>query len=297
MCIKKSTLFLFSAILIASSLSFSCKKDETSGIPAYVKINEVKVVTDLKREGSASSNIADVWFFANGDDLGIFELPCEIPVLRSGNTTLSLFGGIKQSGLSGLRAAYPFYETYKMDTDLVEENTVTISPVLKYKDGTNFPWREGFDDLSFSLDTAPESKVGLVRVTHPDSVKEGKASVGAYMTTENPYFLASSSETYVLPNTGEDVYLEFDYQTNTKIQVHVRSYNTSGQSVLIPIVLVNSKEDDSGKPIWNKMYVFLSPYLPRQANAFQYQIYFESGINTAANSQGYLLLDNIKLVY
>lgn len=297
MCIKKSTLFLFSTILIVSSLSFSCKKDETSGVPAYVKINEITVITDLKKEGSASSNISDAWFFANGDELGVFELPCEIPVLEEGNTNLSLFGGIKQSGSSGLRAAYPFYETFKMDTDLVQKNTITISPVLKYKEGTTFPWKEGFDDLSFSLDTTAQSTVGLKRITNSDSVREGKASVGAFMTTENPYFMSASSETFVLPNTGEDVYLEFDYQTNTKIQVHVRSYNTDGESILIPIVLVNTKTDDSGKPIWNKMYAFLSPYLPTQANAYQYQIYFESGINTDLRTEGYVLLDNIKLVY
>ncbi len=294
MCIKRSIPFLF---LVLSYFTFSCKKDTTSGVPAYVKIDEVSVVTDLKKEGSASSNIADVWFFANGDELGVFELPCEIPVLEEGNTNLSLFGGIKQSGVSSLRAAYPFYETYRMDTTLVQEKTITIKPVLKYKDGITFPWKEGFDDLSFTVDTTAESQVAITRVTHPDSVKEGKASMGVYMTTERPYFLAASSETFALPNLGEDVYLEFDYQTNRRIQILVRAYNTTGNSLLIPIVLVRSKEDENGTPVWSKMYAFLSPYLPAFENAYKYQFYFESGIDVTKESDGYFLMDNIKVVY
>ena len=294
---KINPLFYILVYLITVFSVFSCKKDTTSGVPAYIKIDKLTLVTDLKKEGSSSSSITDVWCFANGDDVGIFELPAEIPVLEEGNTNFSFFGGIQQSGVSGLRVAYSFYETYKFDTTLIKENTYTINPVLKYKSGVNFPWKEGFDDLSLSIDTTRESTVGITRITHPDSVKEGKASMKVSMTVENPYFLANSSETFSLPNQGEDVYLEFDYQTNSSIQLHIRSFDTDGFSVLIPVVLIKPKTDENGIPIWNKMYAFLSPYLARQAKAFKYQIYFESGIDVNATTSGYFMMDNIKIVY
>ena len=102
-------------VLISLLAGSSCKKDNTSGVPAYVKIEDIKVITDYQKEGSASSNISDAWFYANDDPLGVFEIPNEIPVLTSGKTNLRVFGGIKQSGVSSLRKIYPFYDDFSFD--------------------------------------------------------------------------------------------------------------------------------------------------------------------------------------
>ncbi|MGB0403340.1 MAG: hypothetical protein ACPGEG_04530 [Salibacteraceae bacterium] len=283
-------------LLITILINFSCKKDDTSGIPSYVKINEIRVETDFKKEGSASSNIADAWFYETGNHLGVFELPAEIPVLKSGNTDLTVFGGVKRSGISSLRHAYPFYTAFEMDTLLVEEQTITIQPVLRYKESTTFAWIEDFDDLSISMDTAYGSKVGITRVNNSDSTFEGKGSFGAFMDSEHNYFMGHSTEKFSLPRNGEDVYLEFDYKTDKLIQLHILIYTTSGGSFLIPVQVVNPKINDKGENVWNKMYSYLTPYVSSNLEAYQFQIYFESW-TAADETSTYFMLDNVKLVY
>lgn len=290
---KKSSVWFLIAVLFTN---LSCKKDTTSGIPSYVKINEIRVETDVRKEGSASSNIADAWFYETGNHLGVFELPAEIPVLKSGNTDITIFGGVKMSGISSLRQAYPFYDSYEMDTLLVEEQTITIQPVLRYKESATFPWIEDFDDLSISMDTSNGSKVGITRVNSSDSTFEGKGSFGAFMDSERNYFMGHSTDKFILPRNGDDVYLEFDYKTDKRIQVLIRAYSSNGSSYLIPIQVVRPKINDQGENVWNKIYTYLTPYVSSNIDAVQFEIYFESW-TAEGESTSYFMLDNVKLVY
>lgn len=292
--IKAKFGFLPLAAITLLGLS-SCEKDKTSGVPAYVKIESISVETDYTTQGSTSNAITDAWFFANDDDLGVYELPTEIPVLESGNTSLKLFAGIKQSGVSRLRVKYPFFEIYSIDTLLVEEETVTIQPKVKYTSATNFPWLEDFEDISVSLDTLPQSKVDYVLSNNSDSVKEGKACLKAEMRDSLNYFLIKTDKKYSLPKNGDPVYLEFDYKSDVPIQIKVRSFTTDNRAIMYNVVLAKPKLVD-GKPVWNKLYAYLSPYVSAQPKSFQYEIYFESGIGNG-DDYGFLMLDNIKLVY
>ncbi|HEY0262319.1 MAG TPA: hypothetical protein VGB95_04790, partial [Chitinophagales bacterium] len=80
-----------------------------NGIPVYIQIDSMSVQTNQSTQGSASSKITDAWLYVNGEQIGVFELPAKIPVLKSGDLRVSISAGIKDNGIANTRAAYPFY--------------------------------------------------------------------------------------------------------------------------------------------------------------------------------------------
>ncbi len=284
-----------SSVLVLVLVIFltGCNKDK-NGVPAYVAINDISVETNYLKEGSTSDNIHDVWFYAGGEELGVFELPAEVPVLQDGQTNLVLFAGIKRSGQTSIRVPYPFYDAYSHDTLLIRENTLVERPVVKYRPNAVFPWLEHFEDLSFTLDSVAGSEVGVTRISDPDLVKEGKGCAGILLSPEADYFLGASSDAFPLPLFGNDVYLEIDYRTNLSFQILVRSINADLVSYLSPVMVVNPKTDDNGTVIWNKLYVYLTPVVSARENSVSHRVYFET---TSNGGNGYLYLDNLKVVH
>lgn len=120
--------------------------------------------------------------------------------------------------------------------------------------------------------------------------------MAAYMNSENNYFLAYGTEPMALPGSDKEVYMEVDYMSDTKLQFYIRTTSTTTGTNLIPMVVANPKYDDTGKPIWNKLYVFLTPYVSSDETAYQFEIFFESFISSS-QSTGFVMMDNIKVVY
>ncbi|UTW60789.1 hypothetical protein KFE98_12205 [bacterium SCSIO 12741] len=285
----------FSSYALVLLLVFSlagCNKE--NGVPAYVAVNDVTVETDYLKEGSPSDNIHDVWFYAAGDELGVYELPAEVPVLKDGQTNLVMFAGIKRSGQTATRVPYPFYDAYSHDTFLIRENTLVERPVVKYRPNVAFPWLEHFEDLSFSFDSVAGSELGVSRISDPDLVLEGKGCAGVILTPEADYFIGASTDAFKLPLFGNDVYLEIDYRTNLPFQILVRSYNADLVSYLSPVMVASPKTDDNGTVIWNKLYVYLTPVVSAQQNSVSHRVYIET---TSNGGNGYLYLDNLKVVH
>ena len=54
--------------------------------------------------GAGTDQITDAWVYVDDQQIGVFELPCEVPVLLTGSREcIRIFGGgIRQSGLAYL---------------------------------------------------------------------------------------------------------------------------------------------------------------------------------------------------
>ena len=84
-------------LLILLVLS-SCQKEDTGGIPTYLKIDNITL-----DEGNTTSNITDAWVYVNGQLQGVYELPAKFPVLEQGNTDIKVYAGIKNNGIAARR--------------------------------------------------------------------------------------------------------------------------------------------------------------------------------------------------
>ncbi|UPT65780.1 MAG: hypothetical protein M0D57_14835 [Sphingobacteriales bacterium JAD_PAG50586_3] len=152
----------------------ACKKEvPNGGIPAYIQIDTIKVTTNAN-QGSASHKVTDAWIFVDSEPLGAFQLPCKIPVLKEGNHTILVRGGIKMNGISATRVPYPFYQFYQTDVNLVKEQVTVIQPTVTYFTDLLFPYKEDFTSGGITLMKDPaNSDADIVRLTSGPDLKEG----------------------------------------------------------------------------------------------------------------------------
>jgi uncharacterized small protein (DUF1192 family) len=270
--------------IILSLVAFSCRKGDN--VPAYLEIPRVTVA-----EGSdtISSKITDVWVYADEELLGVWELPARIPVLKEGDTRIQLETAVKRNGMFDDRARYPFYLTYDGNVALSKTASTVLKPQIGYI-GNVEVWSEGFEDAGFQLLVTEESDTTLDRITDPAVLLDGTA-VGTFsLDQQHPYLRAYTDEDFSA--NGGPVFLELDYSTNVILTIGVL-YTSNGVSTGAPFVyLVPTAGGDGSVPVWNKVYIDLSPVY--NSNITQRDIFFEAWAPAGGVARVYL--DNVKLV-
>ena len=135
-------------LLIAIVLS-SCQKEDTDGIPTYLKINNINF-----DEGNTTSNITDAWVYINGRFLGVYELPAKFPILEHGNTDIKVYAGIKINGIASDRAIYPFYLADTLNKMLAINSTTEIAPSVNIKGNIDGQYDDfDLEGYSFNFDS------------------------------------------------------------------------------------------------------------------------------------------------
>ena len=107
----------------------SCNKEEE--IPSYIGINDFNL-TSNSSFGENTENIKDVWIYINENLQGVYEIPVTFPVLNKGLQNIRIKAGVKANGIASTRIQYPFYTSYLDTVELVENETINISPSFSY---------------------------------------------------------------------------------------------------------------------------------------------------------------------
>ncbi|MEA3504205.1 MAG: hypothetical protein U9R32_03310, partial [Bacteroidota bacterium] len=185
------------------------------------------------------------------------------------------------------RVPYPFYDTYSVTTTLTREQITTISPTVKYKNNIVIPWREDFEDPSLLLDIISKSDttINLYEETPFEGLRSGKV----VLEGDKLFFEMTSDTTYILPQTGQSIFLELDFKTNSVITTGV--YINAGSIVQQSSVLMLNPTDE-----WKKIYINLTRAVLNTQNPRNFRVFF--GILRAENSETVeAYFDNIKLIY
>ena len=109
-------------------------------IPSYLKISrfDVEGINDLP----PSEDVQDVWVTVNNEFIGVYAFNDDtitIPVLQSGNSTVTLRPGIvKDGGFNDIHEIYPYYTGYTSILDLTETKVTEINPQTRYNDDAFF---------------------------------------------------------------------------------------------------------------------------------------------------------------
>lgn len=252
---------------------------EEEPLPSYVMVNEFEVQTKPD-EGSASSNISDVWVLQNGVLQGVFELPAIIPLISEGPTDLAFIPGIKNNGVSGTRTIYPFYTSDDVSIDLSLTDTVTVKPVVTYSQSTVFNLIEDFEQGN--------NFENLIRVTEPDLVFEGVGSAMMILDTAVEITEAISNNSFTVPSLSNAVYLEVNYRNTTEFAIGlIANINGIPNRDAQERIIVAERSD------WNKIYVDFTPAI-QILQADDYQIVFRAISGDATDT---ILLDNIKFAH
>jgi len=285
------------AVVIALLLLsiFSCNKFEgDQTVPAYIKIDTIRLSTEYFSQGSNTHKITDAWVYVNDQLIGAFELPVTVPILARGKQKLEIRPGIKLNGISGTRVPYPFYKPYTVqDFNFIQDSIIKINPVTSYYNTTGFAWMEDFEGASISLAKTSQSDTSIYQTTplnNPEAYLSEFSSFSGIvnLTSDKSYFKIASFNAFILPSDNSPVMLELDYKCDRSFGVGMFA-SISGSVVDIALVVVNKSET------WNKIYINLGPNISAYKKASNFKIYFES--SASGDNEANYYFDNIKLIY
>ncbi|MCS6934698.1 MAG: hypothetical protein NZM35_06080 [Chitinophagales bacterium] len=272
---------------LALAALYGCKPMPNEGVPFYLRIDSVLLVTAGDSQGVSSHLISDVWVEANATNLGAYELPAYFPVLEENEVRMVISAGVKQSGQAGVRVVYPFYDTDTFTLQAERTKVYNRVPVFRYKPLARFAFRcEDFtlvNDYTSAMNTtsffdsaaqAPYPPCGVISVSPTDS-----------------NVLASQVFTYSFP-TGSEVWLELDHKNNVPFWV---GYYAKGNGTVVTnrVLFVNPRNT------WNKLYVKLSESINSMnvQGYKEFNLFFEALKPAHNTAGGHVYLDNIKIVY
>ena len=277
-------LFLFSG----------CKQDNLT--PSWLNIDEFLLETDETYQGANSTKITDAWVYMDGQPLGVFELPANIPILAEGEHSFIIFAGIMDNGRSGERTIYPFYRSYDIDLNLVINDTIAITPVTEYKAATTFAFIEDFESAGFDIVKGAGSDTNITFITkeaYPEIVKYGNKCGGIFLDEIDSLYVGRTNENFILP-TNQDVYLEIDYRNDNSMTMSTIYEDNGDETQELPYITM--VQQTTGEEVWKKMYINLKENISFRVGADNYDVYFLSILDNDKVT-GTFYLDNIKIVH
>jgi hypothetical protein len=286
-------LSVFSLIFVL----FACVKNNPD--PSWVQINTWTLEANSSLngdEGSLSHNFSHAWIYADGQLIGVFELPIKIPILDEGVSELKIFPVIEDNGISATKKIYPFVKSYDIQVDLVKNETVVINPKTSYKDNLDF-WIENFDDsFNFKFDSDPNYPATMIYGNDPQYLQWGSGYGRITLNAQDSAFLGYTENTQDGVFTdwaiGQDIYLEIDYRNTNAVVTGLIETNSAGITNH-PMIQLNGQE--TGKDVWKKIYIDLREVVSGTPNSFNYRLYLLSAFE-GGNPRN-ILIDNVKVVH
>lgn len=262
----------------------SCKKYEAAEPAFFVRANKIAVTTTAK-QGSASHKITDLWLYVNGQFQGCYPVGNLMPIItKNQKTTIDVFAGIKNNGISDTRIFWSMYEKLEFDTLVESGRTIERPFTFQYKSVTVFPLIEGFEGGANGFNMQAVNSDTIFHIASPEDSFEGNC-IQMGLSGRTLVGKIESNTSYTLPHGSADVYLEFNYKCNAEFSVGVIGDDGRDNTAL----LVGPKGE------WNKIYVQLATVVNTAPLSNKYKIFFKILNKDVAEPR--MFLDNIKVVH
>ena len=287
---------IFGLILLLSS----CIKNNPD--PVWIKINEWTLEANPNASdpaGELTESISDAWVYVDNEFVGVFELPCEIPVMYSGSKVIRVYPTVLDNGISATKKIYPFMDYYEVTDDMVANETITIDPVTRYKSTVNF-WIEDFENSTVTKieEDLASTTTNLTTVVAAGSGIEiplnGNGFGRVILDETSNIWVANSVSSDVLNLTvGADAYLEIDYHSTNRVTTGLLAVSPSG-TLDNPNIQINPQ--DEAEVEWKKIYINLKEIVGNSASGSYFQLSFQALLDDE-DTTGEINIDNIKVVY
>ena len=261
-------------------------------LPIYLVVPEFQF-SPGELQGTASTNITDLWVYSSTDVVGVFPLPAVVPLigedLQSGEVTL--LPGIRENGLSDRRAPYPFYTTVDVIPDVAPGMRDPLLPEVGLVDNVRYLPIEDFE--TSNVFGSMVGGVGLIRTDTGGQVFEGEESGRLVVNGDEPLVRVRTVEQEYDLTNGAPAFLEMDYRCDQAFVVGLYGF-IGGQEIQHPAMVLTSTEEGS-TPEWNKIYIDIAPLVTAQGVADHFEVYVEC-ILEAGRTQGSVGLDNLRIL-
>ncbi|WP_276132198.1 hypothetical protein [Polluticoccus soli] len=283
----RSALTIFFLVLLISGSGCNVINPSES-IPTYVRIDSFSFVTkDYAREGSGSQKVTSAWVYFNNQAIGTFRLPATVPIVMDGPGDVNIIPGVALNGLS-FETQYPFFSTYDTSIAVAQGKTISITPKINYLESAKFQWKEDFElgigNRFVEVNSDKAEDTSITRVTD-ERVFEGGGSGYVQLDSKHPSSEIITNDPFTI--TQGKSYLELNYQGTTSFVVGLQT-TQSGNIVFEYIGGVKAKDS------WNKIYFDLSAFTAKYQTG-SYRLMIKTTLDSGL-SEGYVLLDNIKVV-
>ncbi len=263
-------------------------------IPAFLYIPSVEV-DPAEGQGTASSNITEIWVTVDGEFIGAFPIPASVPVLQEGEVELAIQAGIKDNGIGDRPEIYPFYAPHLTNISLQPNAVDTVRPVFEYEENTVFAFVEDFESPPQVFRDVTLGEPGRLSVVS-DEVFEGSGALRIDLDTAVQFLEVATVERYpqIVSNNAARVYLEMNYKSEVPAIFGLVGYNGSGQTAPVATEFVAGFRPTEA---WKKIYFNLSLQAIQMGNE-EYQVVLQTAIPEGSElEEGAVWLDNVKLLH
>jgi hypothetical protein len=273
---------------IALFLSISCTSIPE---PSYISIENIVMQNSGQGENSTSSAIADAWVYIDDNLEGAFELPCRIPLNKTGKHKISIGSGVWVNALPTLRSPYVFYRFYAQDAVLEAGKTLYLKPIATYNENIQIAYQAGFDSpTGNTLEATPQSDTTAAITTKAGEFFEGQGAFKVNLLREEGFVEFQLAEPLKLPKAGAFVFLELNYLSSHPLDIGLRSFYPAAGNVYSRVTRLPLTNG------WQKVYINLTSAVSTEANAQNQRAVF-SIRKPAGSGMLDLRLDNIRIVH
>ena len=249
----------------------------------------------MEFEARIQIDAAHVVLWVKGDaeetNLGVFQLPCRIPVLRHGKIDrITIEPVVKQNGIASTRIAYPFYKVLTFENIYLAPDSVTAFDTLttRYisRQAMKVAWQEFFEpgQNSIRLDTCVD------RISNkPDTVLSDHGCGVVRVKKDQKYVNFWADTTFRVSDPTAYIYLEMEYWSDFDFSVGFNNPQVNGGQNEIRSAMTIYKNDR-----WNKIYINLGRLWAWYNYYPDIRLYFT--ILNNEGREGNLFLDNMKVV-
>lgn len=279
-----------------SLMMFGCVRNNPK--PVWLDLSEWQIEDNpnlIEGPGYLNHNFTDVWVYVDNKLLGVFELPCKIPVLITGeNKSIRLYPTIRNNGISGTKKIYPFCEAFEQTYNLVSGSTISIQPVTRYASNCQF-WLEDFESSSSKFITdLVNSNTTMTFENDPAISLDGTYGHISLNGSTDSLWRGISVDPIQLPKYSAEVYMEVDYHNTVNILQGLQTVYSDGSTVENPFGQMNNQDVGSAK--WKKIYFDLKEIVSYYTLSSGYKPTLQSVIQEATGSAE-IYIDNIRLVH
>jgi hypothetical protein len=283
-------------LLFCCGLLFSaCVKNNKK--PVWISIDKWELDDSDNPQsdmGQLTKNFSEVWIYVDNKIIGVFELPCKVPVLVSGNKLIQLYPGIKNNGMASTKKIYPFVKPVEMTVDFVPGQTYSYTPHTKYYDNVKC-WKEDFSTNSFQIDTDESHSNAAIMLGNDSDIalNDGNQYAQILLSLTDSLWIGTTMGDLVLPKGGKEVYLEIDYRNTNTIEAGIVAVSNSGYTTNY-CGTINTQF--TTPTVWKKIYIDLKESVSYSTSANYFEIYLKTLLDSGKTSSE-IYIDNIKVVH
>ena len=242
-----------SVVLITLLVSSCALFENFDEQPMFIEINSVAVNPNLQ-QGTSRHAILDIWPSADGQSIGVFEIPTTFPVLDDDSETQMFYqAGIRRVGQVEDHIIYPFFNRIDINKTFIPDTTIVEDLVFTYRDNTKFRFVESFESQHIFVKEVDMDSVTTITIVDDDCAEGNCALI--QLTPENPEFEAATSEAFQdVPLDSSPVYLEMEYKTDVNLSIGLQSTvnGTDFEQYFVTLTPTDT---------WNKVYIDMTDIL------------------------------------